>query len=85
MGRGNAPIRLRDGQALGVSLPNWIGDPLAPSCRRSPSQRRLGHLAHRQRQHLLLDDLVRPRQHRLRDRQAERLRGFEIDYELEPR
>jgi hypothetical protein len=25
MGKGSAPSRLRDGQALGVSLPNWIG------------------------------------------------------------
>src|SRR5437016_393835 len=31
----------------------------------------------------LLDDLVRPPQHRLRDRQAERLGGLEVDDQLE--
>ena len=31
----------------------------------------------------LLDDLVRPPQHRRRDRQPERLRGLEIDDQLE--
>src|SRR5262245_57607817 len=31
----------------------------------------------------LLDHFVRPQQHRLRDSEAQRLRGFEVDYELE--
>jgi hypothetical protein len=30
----------------------------------------------------LFNDLVRPPQHRLRDRQAERLRGLQVDHEL---
>src|SRR5262245_58781583 len=34
---------------------------------------------------LLLDDLVRPRQHRRRDREVEGLRGFEVDDQLERR
>src|SRR5215831_10402837 len=34
-------------------------------------------------QHALFDDLIRPPQHRLRDRQAERLGGFEVDDQLE--
>jgi hypothetical protein len=34
-------------------------------------------------EHGLLDDLVRSHQDGLRDRQAERLRGLEIDDELE--
>src|SRR5207245_2452959 len=33
----------------------------------------------------LLDDLIRPQQHRLWDRQADRLGGFEIDDQLELR
>jgi hypothetical protein len=33
----------------------------------------------------LLDDFVRPPQHRLRDRQPERLRGLEVDDQLEVR
>src|SRR6266849_9525441 len=32
--------------------------------------------------HRLLDDLVRPRQQRLRDHQPERLRGLEVDHQL---
>src|SRR5262249_37231908 len=35
------------------------------------------------RAHDLLDHLIRPQQQRLRDRQPERLRGLEIDHELE--
>jgi hypothetical protein len=34
-------------------------------------------------EHALLDDLVRPHQHRLRDRKAKRLRRLEIDHQLE--
>src|SRR5437870_7409968 len=30
-----------------------------------------------------LDDLIRPPQHRRRDREAERLRGLEVDHQLE--
>src|SRR5437773_7719994 len=33
------------------------------------------------RQRALLDDLVRSTKHRLRDRQPERLRGLEVDYQ----
>jgi hypothetical protein len=36
-------------------------------------------------EHALLDDLVRPQQERLRDRQAERLGGLEVDDQLELR
>src|SRR5262245_48734905 len=36
-------------------------------------------------EHGLVDHLIRPPQHRLRDRQAQRLRRLEIDDELEPR
>src|SRR5215468_4820530 len=36
-------------------------------------------------QRQLLDDLVRPRQHRRRDREAERLGGLEVDHQLELR
>jgi hypothetical protein len=35
--------------------------------------------------HLLLNDLIRPRQHRRRDREAEGLRGLQVDHELELR
>jgi hypothetical protein len=31
------------------------------------------------------DDLIRAQQHRLRDREAERLRGLEVDHQLELR
>ncbi len=34
-------------------------------------------------EHALLDDLVGPPQHRLRDREPERLSGLEIDHEFE--
>ena len=33
----------------------------------------------------LLDDLIRPRQHRRRDREAERFGGLQVDHELELR
>jgi hypothetical protein len=33
-------------------------------------------------EHALLDHLVRPNEHGLRDRQAKRLRGLEVDHEL---
>jgi hypothetical protein len=36
-------------------------------------------------QHALLDDLIRPQQYCLRDRQAERLRRLEVDRQLELR
>jgi hypothetical protein len=36
-------------------------------------------------EHGLFDDLVRPPQHRRRDREAERLGGFEVDDQLELR
>ena len=32
----------------------------------------------------LLDHLIRPREHRLRDCQAERLRSLEVDHQIEP-
>jgi hypothetical protein len=35
--------------------------------------------------HVLFDHLIRPRQHRRGDREAEGLRGLEVDYELELR
>ena len=34
-------------------------------------------------EHGLLDNLVRPQQQRLRDREAQRLRGLEVDNQLE--
>ena len=34
-------------------------------------------------EHALLDHLVRPQQNRLRDREAERLRGLEVEDKLE--
>jgi len=33
-------------------------------------------------QRVLLDHLIRPQQQRLRDREAERLGGLEVDYQL---
>jgi hypothetical protein len=35
-------------------------------------------------EHALLDDLVRPPEHRRRDRQAERLGGLEVNHQIEP-
>ena len=32
-----------------------------------------------------MDDLIRPREHRRRDREAEGLRGLQVDHELELR
>src|SRR5215813_563219 len=59
----------------GGKLVAWLGRlPLQIFCSENLGVREADHL---------LDDLIRPPQHRRRDRQAERLGGLEVDDQLE--
>src|SRR5713101_7586654 len=89
------PCLARFSAALPGSHSKRNHDPLTWSAaqRRGPLHRNVGRLkrsivaprAHtiaETRPSVSLDDLIRPQQQRLRDRQAERLGGLEVDHEL---